>query len=523
MQKNQSSSAGKKKKKKSKAELEAERLEKERVEAEVEAERERVLEEERKKAEAKAEELRQDLKAKRKNEVQLLVTEYEDEIASYEENQARLKELTSKADKEKDWERFISCSTLPFVQSVPEINTYLSEQYESLLLEEDDTSIVTRLLSWIATNQYICQALLAHSAESATKSEEKNNLVCALYDASNAQIDKACSYVIQHADNSYARDESSKPNHSAKSEFFFQTRDLDAFCHLPSKGKNDGFLSTKDDKRDNTIMQHPSSSMIKSNQRKTQIRTQTTSDSDALTSSSPMSTPGKGGKRTPSKYFNSSHMFSSTLHGATEQNFNTNENTLSIFRVDTDTIPEGAPRNNFEKAIRGEIRIGVWANLVARSVRGPFKQLSFTDIDLGLDLPKSLGTQRIGARIVFFPYEHIPKIYRSLSPLNNLDRKLEPFEDDDEFDAALLPSERMLILATIQIEIFELPRKPVQLRPKLMFRQLTSAEQQGTVKLIHFPPGAEIGKDRIPLVAAAPSLNQFLRAKLKPPKKFIHS
>merc|ERR1712091_824059 len=60
-----------------------------------------------------------------------------------------------------------------------------------------------------------------------------------------------------------------------------------------------------------------------------------------------------------------------------------------------------------EPTLRKAARVGVWANLATTTQRGPFKQLSFHGIDLHVDLPKTLGTQRLGARAFILPAAHV--------------------------------------------------------------------------------------------------------------------
>ncbi|KAK7237214.1 hypothetical protein SO694_00097067 [Aureococcus anophagefferens] len=72
-----------------------------------------------------------------------------------------------------------------------------------------------------------------------------------------------------------------------------------------------------------------------------------------------------------------------------------------------------AGKDEEPKAGAGATRVGVWANLTIKTLRGPFKQLGFQDVDLHVDLPKTLGTQRLGARVFLLPYEHVdtPFVY----------------------------------------------------------------------------------------------------------------
>mmetsp|Transcript_22711 Transcript_22711/g.69805 ORF Transcript_22711/g.69805 Transcript_22711/m.69805 type:complete len:951 (+) Transcript_22711:55-2907(+) len=79
---------------------------------------------------------------------------------------------------------------------------------------------------------------------------------------------------------------------------------------------------------------------------------------------------------------------------------------------------------------RGAVRVGLWANLAQKPMRGPFKQLSFADVDLHIDLPKSIGIQRLGTRIVSFPFCHIPRRYRRSSRANVKSRLLVDGNDN---------------------------------------------------------------------------------------------
>lgn len=140
---------------------------------------------------------------------------------------------------------------------------------------------------------------------------------------------------------------------------------------------------------------------------------------------------------------------------------------------------------------RGKVRVGVWANLAQKSIRGPFKQLHFPQLGLHLDLPKSLGTQRVAARVVAVPYDFVPS----------------PYSRDGGSTSQFL-----ILGGVVQVELLDVPPAPVEIKPRLQIQKMT--ELATSVRVQHFPPGADL-TSVVPLDApVAPALNQYLRVRI---------
>ena len=101
-------------------------------------------------------------------------------------------------------------------------------------------------------------------------------------------------------------------------------------------------------------------------------------------------------------------------------------------------------------------RIAIWANLKQTMQRGPFKQLSFGDgVDVHVDLPKALGTQRLCVRAMVLGGAHVGPTRRNTEG-TLLQRRASMSLPEGE-DGSLLAGRDMLPLGgSVQVEVLGL-------------------------------------------------------------------
>ncbi|KAH8063685.1 hypothetical protein JL722_2870 [Aureococcus anophagefferens] len=149
--------------------------------------------------------------------------------------------------------------------------------------------------------------------------------------------------------------------------------------------------------------------------------------------------------------------------------------------------------------------------------------LGFQDVDLHVDLPKTLGTQRLGARVFLLPYEHVSAAYRGdRFAEDEIVASVRGSQAVPEGGApgALLPGDEMHPLGgSIQLEVVELPPPPKEIKPKWTMQQLTGLAT--SVKVAHFPPGAEVDTPFVYTGSGVPAPNQYLRARVVVPESII--
>lgn len=447
----------KKKGKKSKAELEAERLEAERLEALAAAERERKAEEERQAAAEAARALAAQRRATREEELAALASEVAEEEAWYERHALKLAEVRRSMAEERGWAQWLSCSKLPHAESDRELNTYLSE------LADDKVEMLEEVLVKVATTQKIATALGDLEADAMAQRDVEQVGRCRsfssdLRSAIVTLMDRATAHVLQHADA------------GEKNEIMETGCD----CFEPSDDEG-----------------------------------QSTSRNVAVSSPDPRSLEHKASSTIPlvsgASGFARSAFSSISLVGREDAT----KKRIRIVRCETDDEDDDRrPASRLEFEARGAVRVGVWANMSIKTIRGPFKQLNFADVGLHLDLPKTLGTQRLGARIVFFPYDHVPNFYVGTAD-----------KEEDEPPEGLMRAADMLVLGVVLVEILDLPPMGKEIKPRLVVQQLT--ELATSVRVQPFPPGAEHGARVVVDRTATPALNQYLRVRLKVPRGVV--
>lgn len=483
----------KKKSKKSKAELEAERLEAERQEALASAERERKAAEEQRLAEEAAQALAQQRRQVREEELAALALEIPDDEAYFTRRAAELQNVRRRVKEEVSWNKLLECSRLPSAESDPELNTYLSE-----LLDEVEASAEVDLdliLKKVATTQKIAAALVdleanARAQGDADSIDRCSNFVRNFRKAVIILIDRASAHVLQHADapEQVARD---------KNEVFVTGADI-----IPPIARD---------------MHEPMMAMAG-------VSPQSVTSAGGINTdlSRPPSNAALEHKASSTINIGAASgfarsAFSSLLLGVKEKE---DKKRITLVRCDQECDSDDTrPTHNFDFQRQGAVRVGIWANLCVKSNRGPFKQLNFGDINLNLDLPKTLGTQRIGARIVYLPFEYVPQTYAPDAVVSGA-TALEARVMTEELQEGLIRAcDMMVVGGVILVEILELPPMRKEIKPRLVMQHVT--ELSRNVRVQHFPPGTELGAyvpvDKI----AAPALNQYLRVRLGVPEGII--
>lgn len=65
---------------------------------------------------------------------------------------------------------------------------------------------------------------------------------------------------------------------------------------------------------------------------------------------------------------------------------------------------------------KGELKSGVWANVITKSFRGPAKPIVFKELGLQVDIPKQLNQMKLALRVNHFPYDSLSEQSVRLSP-----------------------------------------------------------------------------------------------------------
>lgn len=457
----------KKKKKKSKAELEAERVESERLEALALAERERLAEEERKRAQEEARILAEHRRAIRLEEISRLASEVPEDDKRTRERALRLSELQEIAARRMAWEKCGAANYLPDARSDIELNTYLSE------LSINDATM-EEAMSKIARTQKISTSLVELGEESRARGDRGG---IERVDAFHKRFRRAIAMLIDRATAQALQDQSVD-----KSEIFVTATDLRTVEEARAA------QAAEQDDEATAIEQAKIALMEKK-----------------------MSTIVQPGMSFAAR--------SSASLARVMSNDEKQDDVVSIVRCEDEEPDYTIAESTFDYRKRGAIRIGLWANLVVRTIRGPFKQLNFAtdNVNLQLDLPKTLGTQRLGARIVYFPYEYVPEPYSRPSSAGH-----DNAETEEVYDGLMSASDMLVMGGVVQLEILDLPPMAQTIKPKLVVQKLTALATKVGVQ--HFPLGADFSS-KVPLEKAAtsPALNQYLRVRVRIPEGIIVS
>lgn len=461
-----------KKKKKSKAELEQERIDRERQEEIDAKERARKLEEQREREREAEQRLKEAQKQARVEELELLNVEAREEAGVMERRRARIDEERAADEEARAWENYRACDPLPAGESDRELNTYISQLYDDMTEARIQADLggnftLDEALERVARTERISQSLEDLRADAVARGDAAAALRCGrflhrLRDGVVAQLDRATAHVLQHADETSAKSEDAE-----KKEIFVVGSDVAAEAAA---------LKREEAKAAAGLPGHAAGK-----------------DEE----------PKAGGG-------------SPTKAPAAIARAATATNVAAAARDEAADPAAGAPP-------RSATRVGVWANLTIKTLRGPFKQLGFQDVDLHVDLPKTLGTQRLGARVFLLPYEHVSAAYRG-----------DKFAEDEIVGSvrgsqavpeggppgALLPGDEMHPLGgSIQLEVVELPPPPKEIKPKWTMQQLTGLAT--SVKVAHFPPGAEVDTPFVYTGSGVPAPNQYLRARVVVPESII--
>ena len=113
---------------------------------------------------------------------------------------------------------------------------------------------------------------------------------------------------------------------------------------------------------------------------------------------------------------------------------------------------------------KGELKLGIWANLVIKAFRGPAKPLIFKDLGLQVDIPKALNQQHIAVRATFYPYD--PVSYQLIEP-----------------------SPDMVLGGVMSVELLHLPPAPKVVKPGWVLRTANEL----TAELQRMPFGEDPG------------------------------
>lgn len=462
-----------KKKKKTKAELEQERIDRERQE-EVEAkERARRLEEKREREREAEQRKKEAQKQTRVEELELLNVEAREEEGVMERRRSAIDGERALSDEAKKWENYRACMPLPTGESDRELNTYISQLYDDMTearITADLGGAFTpaTALEAIARTERIAASLEDLQADAVAQGDATAAARCAVFlhrlrDSVVAQLDRATAHVLQHADEMSAASDDTE-----KKEIVVVGSDVAAEAEAEARAAAKAVATST------TIGGHGGKFAAPDSPTKASAHAQRTLSSD---------------------------MRKESL-----------ENVTGALAADLMAA----------KTLRSATRVGIWANLTIKTLRGPFKQLNFGEVDLHVDLPKTLGTQRLGARVFFLPYEHVARGYRGPSfgdeELVQSRRGHQTVPEGGE--GTLLHGDEMLVLGgTLQLEVVELPPPPKEIKPKWTMQQLTGLATN--VKVMHFPPGAEIDTPFVYAGGAVPAPNQYLRARVRVPESIV--
>ncbi|KAJ1458234.1 hypothetical protein M885DRAFT_513310 [Pelagophyceae sp. CCMP2097] len=463
-----------KKKKKTKAELEQERLDREKQEEQEEKERQRREAEALELASVAAERKDAAQKACRVAELEALETEEYEQAPANEARRKLFEEAKKKRDSARNWEAYRACSKLPAAESDRELNTYLSQLEDvwgaSSGGAQGNGLSLPAALEAILTTERVAACLADARADAAARGDSRAaqrgaRFSARLRDATVSQLDRATAGVLLHADEACAASD--------------------------DRDKKEVFVTG------------------------TNVDVSTAAEAEAAEVAAT-------GEALISRMQSQATMVAKSLHAS---NTDAARSTLAVLQHDAAPVLQQPPAEAVDLGIfHDAVKVGIWANLSIKVLRGPFKQLNFAEIDINVDLPKTLGTQRLGARVVYTPYEHVAPQYRmeAQPPLAGAVAAglsgggLVPGE---VLEDNLLPAAEMMLLgATVQLEVLELPPAPKEIKAKWSMQEMTSLAT--TVKVQDFPPGAE-HSTLVPLAElrggagsnSAP--NQYLRCRVR--------
>lgn len=118
---------------------------------------------------------------------------------------------------------------------------------------------------------------------------------------------------------------------------------------------------------------------------------------------------------------------------------------------------------------RAGIKVGIWANLLTKSFRGPSKFITFKDISLQVDIPRQLNQMKVAVRISHFPYGAADDMYEN--------------RNTNDF----------VVGGLINVDILLLPPPPKQVKQQWVIR--SSTVQSSQLQLLHY--GEEHGAGAI--------------------------
>lgn len=118
---------------------------------------------------------------------------------------------------------------------------------------------------------------------------------------------------------------------------------------------------------------------------------------------------------------------------------------------------------------RDDIKVGIWANLLTKSFRGPSKFITFKDVSLQVDIPRQLNQMKVAVRISHFPYSAADDMYEN--------------RNTNDF----------VIGGLINVDILLLPPPPKQVKQQWVIR--SSTVQSSELQKLHY--GEEHGMGAI--------------------------
>jgi hypothetical protein len=119
------------------------------------------------------------------------------------------------------------------------------------------------------------------------------------------------------------------------------------------------------------------------------------------------------------------------------------------------------------------MKVGIWANLVTKSFRGPSKFIIFKDISLQVDIPRQLNQMKVAVRISHFPYGAADDVYENTS------------------------SKDLVIGGLINVDILLLPPPPKQVKQQWVIR--SSTVQSSELQRLHYGEEHGLGAILAPL------------------------
>lgn len=122
---------------------------------------------------------------------------------------------------------------------------------------------------------------------------------------------------------------------------------------------------------------------------------------------------------------------------------------------------------------REGIKVGIWANLLTKSFRGPSKFITFKDVSLQVDIPRQLNQMKIAVRISHFPYGAADDMYENRT------------------------SNDFVIGGLVNVDILLLPPPPKQVKQQWVIR--SSTVQSSQLQYLHYGEDHGMGAILAPL------------------------